>query len=249
MIYIFGDSYSEPNNTNLQEKVLSWVKKLNLFSGYRIINYSKSGKGSHFLFKHFFSVFDNFQRDDILIFILSHPDRIEFDQNLNQNFGYDFESKKIWSKNNPYLNSNFDKVRFFYETYHDELCVSNAKNVSFLYVIGKILNLKKVIVFHSFSDESLDIINFKLLNDENFFYYSRPLCDISERELYAEDYLKRLNLKTGKDVRVNHLSKDNHLIMYDFILNIIKGKETNHKFKENFRSLNDTYVFSEFIYD
>ena len=74
MIYVFGDSYSELS-TRSRENYVTWPKLLN--SNFKVRNYSKSGTGPQFSFRRFFNCYNNFTKDDIIIFILSSPDRDE----------------------------------------------------------------------------------------------------------------------------------------------------------------------------
>ena len=85
MIYIFGDSYSELT-TRSRENYVTWPKLLN--SNFKVRNYSKSGTGPQFSFKRFFNHFNDFTHDDIIIFILSAPDRDELIENNLKNLGF-----------------------------------------------------------------------------------------------------------------------------------------------------------------
>lgn len=199
MIYVFGDSYSELS-TRSRENYVTWPKLLN--SNFKVRNYSKSGTGPQFSFRRFFNCYNNFTKDDIIIFILSSPDR-------------------------------------------DEIIESNLKNLEFL---NSLHNVKKTIVFYSFSDDELKNYNYQ--NDEKFYFYNQPLENISNKELYYDDYIEKINEGSkGRDLRANHLSKLNHLIFFEMLKDIIYNDVKEYKFFEHFRSLEETYVKSQFIYE
>jgi len=238
MIYIFGDSYSDLYS-NSRETYNSWPKLLN--RNFDVRNYSKSGKGPQYCFKNFFSKLNNFTLEDIIIFILSDPDRIEFFPHETQNFGYDFKEDLFWNNSEKDLTD----VEFFYETYKDELKKSNLKNLGFL----KSLNIvKKIIVFYSFKDALLK--NSKYINDDKFYFYKTPLENISNKELYINDYNLRIKEgRKGRDLRANHFSEQNHLIFYEMLKDIINNKiKENYNFHQNFRSLQETFI-GKFIYE
>lgn len=264
-IIIFGDSFADPEDKSEENKdVIAWHEFLN--REYEIINHAKSGTGPHYSFKEYYSFISNKKidfKDYICIFLISGEDRIHFHGANPQSIthiNWDFDKKKSWwaedknlIKEKRYYENFKSEIDFLFLTMHDELKWSNFKNLGFLHMNSLLLGLK-TIVFCTFGIKILSKMayeNFTKLNSSNFYLNSKELgliaheefIDIEETDGY--DYV---------DYRRNHLSQENHIILYDNIKNIINNKNVlkpyvkNLNYARNFGNLRDTKS-GKFIYE
>ena len=138
-----------------------------------------------------------------------------------------------------YYNEHKKEMDFFYKTYMKELEVSNEKNISFLYTISQALNLK-LIVFDIFPPNiqfpgkdfsprtylplAMTNQSQQLNNNINFHLCDQSLSTISHNEVYKDELYKYDNNLRQGDKRRNHLSPENHDIMFEYILSVIDNK-------------------------
>ena len=264
-IIIFGDSFADPEDKSTENKDLTaWYEFLS--QEYEIINHAKSGTGPHYSFREYYNFISNQSinyAEYICIFLLSGEDRIHFHGANPQSIthiNWDFDKKKSWwaedknlIKEKRYYENFKSEIDFLFLTMHDELMWSNFKNLGFLYINSLLLGLK-TIVFCTFGIKILSrmaYVDFTKLNSFNFYLNSKELgviaheefIDIEETDGY--DYV---------DHRRNHLSQENHIILYENIKNIINNKNVlkpyvkNLNYARNFGNLRDTKS-GKFIYE
>ena len=262
-VFIFGDSYADPKGT----PNYVWHKRLiDIFSNTR--NFAVSGTGPQHAFSLFYKEMTDFKKDDIIIFLLSNPFRIHWPAHAL--FQHSWELSAIqWNgetketecvfRNYPenlknskhikiinYYNEHKKEMDFFYKTYMKELEVSNEKNISFLYTISQALNLK-LIVFDVFPRNfEIPIARTKLSqqlnNNINFHLCDQSLSTISHNEVYKEELHKYDNNLRQGDKRRNHLSPENHDIMFEYILSVIDNKcYFSPEFKQHFLYFDEVY--------
>ena len=261
-VFIFGDSYADPKGT----PNYVWHKRLiDIFSNTR--NFAVSGTGPQHAFSLFYKEMTDFKKDDIIIFLLSNPFRIHWPAHAL--FQHSWELSAIqWNgetketecvfRNYPenlknskhikiinYYNEHKKEMDFFYKTYMKELEVSNEKNISFLYTISQTLNLK-LIVFDIFEMRYAQIARTKLSqqlnNNINFHLCDQYLSTISYNEIYKEELHKYDNNLRQGDKRRNHLSPENHDIMFEYILSVIDNKcYFSPEFKQHFLYYDEVY--------
>jgi len=273
--FIYGDSYFEECEHDEEYVKYSWLVKLknNFKNKYCFFNYAQSGTGPHYSFDlfndHLFNE-NKIYAGDIVLFHLSHFDRIQFithpslTYDVSTRIKYDFINNRTyivsdWTEGNDkekkllkYYEMYKKEIEFFFMTISKQLLYENSKNLSFLYSISLLYDIK-IIVFAN--DLSGEFDNFFKLNYNNFFFSPVNLFDLSYREIFKEqEYFYREKLYL--DLRRNHLSPENHEKMFEYLLNILNNDYKNlPKFKTNFKDYNDILIIKsnnnkkDFIYE
>ena len=233
-IIIFGDSFADPADRKYENKnVTTWYEFLK--SDYKITNHALSGTGPHYSFKEYYNFIssDNNKEEYICIFLLSGEDRIHFynaDPQTITHINWNFDKKESWwaedsnlTKQKIYYDTFKSEIDFFFLTMHDELKWSNFKNLGFLYMNSLLFNMK-TIVFCTFGIKVLSLmsnhLDFSKLNNSNFYLYPTELGYIAHQEF--------VDLETAGgydfvDYRRNHLSQENHKVLYENIKKMIKN--------------------------
>ena len=240
-LFIFGDSFADStlNTYTKFQQDTSWYEFLS--SDYEIINYGTSGTGPHYSFKEYYDFIQQFNRheyeDYIVLFFLSGEDRIHF-PNTNPrettSINWDFQKKESWFYENNYVEKvkiYYDafksEIDFFYLTMHDEMSWSNMKNVGFLHMLSLLLNMK-TIVFFTYGIKILNNTWFKdyisRLYSSNFYVSPIELAIVAEEEFKDKDNYNTIDFQ---DERRNHLSQQNHKVLYENIKKIIVNDYKN----------------------
>ena len=270
-IIIFGDSYGDPeifSSSNKFKNTNAWYDLLKY--NYNIINHSVSGSGPHYSFKKYYEFISKEQKlnDYICIFLLSGPDRINFysrHPSSGTHIFWDNRNKKshlIDEKDKVFYNNFKSEIDFFYLTMQDEINWFNCKNISFLYTNSILLGLKTIVFLTSSSydmiAENERFIDYKKLNNSNFFIYPTILSNISEMEFNNIEKIKEKNKScmnyAFKDFRRNHFSQENHEVFYKNIEKIIVNDYKLDAFKKHLNSYDyygeiDYAKPVEFIYE
>ena len=132
-----------------------------------------------------------------------------------------------------------DHMSYTMKTFEREVINSNKKNESFLYTISRIHKCKICIFFLDYDNSYMKDV----FNDELFYIHPMALQDISKNEYrnpgepFYED-----------NKRNNHLSEENHKVMYNIINNFVQGIRTIPEFKQNLLEEPDRKT-ERFIYD
>ncbi len=242
-ILIFGDSFADPTS-NIDRKFqqdTAWYEFLS--SDYDITNYGICGTGPHYSFKEYYDLIQKFMttreyEDYIVIFFLSGEDRIHY-PNTNpretSSINWDFQKKESWFYENNYeekVKIYYDafksEIDFFFLTMHDEMYWSNMKNVGFLHILSLLLNMK-TIVFFTYGIKILNKTWFKdyisRLYSSNFYVSPIELAIVAEEEFKDKD--KYRSNYDFQDERRNHLSQQNHKVLYENIKKIIVNDYKN----------------------
>ena len=275
-IIIFGDSFADPNERHDENpNVTTWYESLG--SDYDITNHALSGTGPHYSFKEYYNfITDNeikkkgstryeLPEDYVTIFLLSGEDRIHFLNTLHHphmnHIRWDFDNKKSSAgrrgesggEQEAYYKFYRNEIDFMFLTMHDELKWSNFKNIGFLYMNSLLLNMK-IIVFCTFGIKILSkrgsFLDMVKLNNPNFYLHPLELGHISKKEFIdfgdeGYDYV---------DNRRNHLSQENHTILYENMKKFIKNDYNpipfakNIDYSYNFGKKRDTKT-GNFIYE
>ena len=236
-IIIFGDSFADPvDRVDENPGVTSWYEFLS--NQYTVLNHALSGTGPHYSFKKYydFIIDKNIKKDEYtVIFLLSGTDRIHFPNKgpaeMNH-VNWDFDKKESWwceepslKKHKAYYECFKSEIDFLFLTMHDELAWFNFKNLGFLHMCSLMFNMK-TIVFNTFGfrfwskiieQSPMDI---PALNGLNFYVSNKELGSVAYEEFIERDD----NDFNFIDYRRNHLSKENHLIMYNNLEKIIKNE-------------------------
>lgn len=267
-LIIFGDSFADPNDrVDENPDVKSWYEYLS--EQYKVLNHALAGTGPHYSFKKYydFIIDKNIKKDEyIVIFLLSGSDRIHFPNKGPAEMTYvnwDFDKKESWwcgeatlKRHKVYYESFKSEIDFLFLTMHDELMWANIKNLGFLYICSLMFNMK-TIVFNTYgykvwqkksSQSSMDI---QSLNSSIFYISPKDLGSVA----YEEFLEREENNYNFIDYRRNHLSNENHLIMYNNLKKIIKNEydtllpfKKDIDYKSNF-GVQRTAITGEFIYD
>ena len=239
-ILIFGDSFADPtsNDGKKFQQDTAWYEFLS--SDYDITNYGICGTGPHYSFKEYYDFIQKFMtheyEDYIVIFFLSGEDRIHY-PNTNprdtSDINWDFQKKESWFYENTtqkdtkiYYDAFKSEIDFFFLTMHDELLWSNIKNIGFLYMNSLLLNMK-TIVYCTYGRKSLSTSWYQKyisrLYNSNFYIHPFEMGYISSEEFKDrnEDNYDFM------DHRRNHLSQQNHKVLYENIKKIIVNDYKN----------------------
>ena len=241
-ILIFGDSFADPtsNDGKKFQQDTAWYEFLS--SDYDITNYGICGTGPHYSFKEYYDFIQKFMtheyEDYIVIFFLSGEDRIHY-PNTNprdtSDINWDFQKKESWFYENTtqkdtkiYYDAFKSEIDFFFLTMHDELLWSNIKNIGFLYMNSLLLNMK-TIVYCTYGRKSLSTSWYQKyisrLYNSNFYVSPIELAIVAEEEFKDKD--KYRSNYDFQDERRNHLSQQNHKVLYENIKKIIVNDYKN----------------------
>ena len=237
-IIIYGDSFVDPNHRKINHsEITAWYELLE--SNYEVINKGLSGTGPHYSFKEYYRFIAEEEdlEDYIIIFVLSEENRIAF-PNANpshiSNINWDFDKKESSNEDEHeksvkiYYETFKSEIDFFFLTQQDELMWSNFKNLGFLYMNSLLLNMK-TIVFHTDDIKVLsriDSLNFKKLNNSNFYFHPIALGHDSYNEFIDIEIVNH-RFRSFVDERRNHFSQENHTVLYENIKKAIKGEYDN----------------------
>ena len=236
-VTIYGDSYADPHWGKERLVHETWYETL--AKQYEYKNFAMAGTGPHYSMTEFYRRYKQFNKEDLVIWILSGEERIQyhlpdkFRTNRRSNIElvhdsyWDFKNQKMLC--NEYFDPSFhqshkDHMSYTMKTFEREVINSNKKNESFLYIISRIHKCKICIFFLRYDDSYIK----DSLNDDLFYIHPMALQDISKNEYkdpgepFYED-----------NKRNNHLSEDNHKIMYGIIDGFVQGISELPEFKQN----------------
>ncbi len=257
-VWIFGDSYADPNWDKESFEHETWYEML--AKQYEYNNFAKAGTGPHYSMVEFYRRYKQFDKEDLIIWVLSGEDRIQFhlpkryrtnehaDTQLVHDSYWDFKNQEM--KCNETFDSSFyqwnkDHMSYTMKTFEREVINSNKKNESFLYAISRINKCKIYIFFLSYNDSYIK----DSLNDNLFHIYP-----ISLQQISINEYRNPGEPFYEDNKRINHLSEENHKVMYELIHNFdrgLRGRLFEPDFKQNILDKPDKpdHKSERFIYD
>ena len=268
-VWIFGDSYADPNWQKERHVFETWYEKL--AKQYEYNNFAVSGTGPHYSMKQFYKLYKQFNEEDLVVWILSGEERIQFHlPNKYRTAGLKSERDEdvispladIGAVHEPYydikdqeliirdISFSLDHKKFYEEyrdhmayagkTFEEEISNSNKKNEAFLYAISRIQKCKICVFFLRPNDSYIK----NSLNDDLFVIPNIPgLSQVAEEE-YKEPGIPYYEDNT----RTNHLSEANHKVMYNIIDNFVQGIRWMPEFKQNLLEKPERPT-ERFIYD
>lgn len=265
-IYIFGDSFADPHPYGFigTPKHKRWPALLSQkYSNIEVNNFAKTSSGPHYSFSLLYDIVFGEQNieDDLIIFILSGNHRIKYPDLRPEDgchISWDFTENDVMCSNSSsdyvkeYFKDNRTSIRFVYETFMKEILYWNSKCESFLYYLSRNNKCRIFLMIK----EPIDNEFFK--SDLNDFYFHKlkySLRSISENEII--DLKDSADLNKYPDIRPNHLSLDNHNIMFNKICDFIEDKPNKDIFLENLNTFencfeiigHDENKFNDFIYE
>lgn len=213
MIYIFGDSFSEPFD-NIK---WAWTNLITTNLQQEILNFSLSASGLEYSYCRFEDSRTKFLENDIVIIVLT------------------LESRTFFSVTNPENSqitrgklSKEEKIAYEYYLKYLENPLSNKLNIlNFLHHLKDVTLEKNLhsIVLHGFPNSNHNEINdFQRFN--NLYISEGNLLDdvaMVECENF-QLYERVMNYNGIGDLRPNHMTKSNHYILSQKILKNIKQK-------------------------
>lgn len=224
-IWTFGDSFSKHFKPSKYFNYLedSWVERTSKLLEQNIKSFSKPLLTLEHTYHMFNDVRDQFTKDDVIIITLTNTDRKWF---------WKKQPLKILYLDEPEI----EALEHFNDCFYDrtEIYLTN-----FLYNVNSLIKEigVHVIVISSFSDAE-DILkpikhNYELIN-----FADVSLSDVSVAE-FSSDFFDENSSEwlRNKDFRVNHICRDNHVILSDKIIDNIKYKtsiELTTGFKNKF---------------
>ena len=246
-VWIFGDSFADPNWEKERYVHETWYEKLEKqYDEYH--NFAFAGTGPHYSFKEFYKRYESFNEDDLIVFILSGQDRINFyvsptsddraDVYKSHEAEWDFNNYKMnFNNSEDFDNEDEERMTYAMQTFEQEVLNLNKKNESFLYTISR-LNKCKICIFFLRPEESY--IGDRL-NDTNFYIHKDGLAKACE-----DEYINPGEPYVEYNKRNNHMVEENHIVLYEIIDNFVKGNTNIPSFKKHLIDVPDK---REFIYD
>jgi len=235
MIYIFGDSYCEPDEKNQNFK--KWYEQVG-----PVKNFGKCGTGPEYSFEFFHEVLINdIKKKDKIVFVLSSSHRAKFPlKDVTKSY---LSSNVLTDKIEHWeIQKHKENIKFYFETRGSNIIFDNLKNLFYLKNISNIFDIKiytflvyhlssvmkKTFVERDFSDNidyslflKQDLKNYdtflsnvRIDNTENFKFYPIPLSKISYLQFLNSDFnsFDELDLTLS-----NHLTEKNHNILARYI--------------------------------
>lgn len=259
-IRIFGDSFGE--NENETNTDLTWFNLLGKkYPEYDIENYCMGGTGCDYSLDIFNNVIESDDiSNDIIIFLLTGSDRIQFDflkkPQHSSSCAFALEKNRLskFDEYNEikYIDSFEYDIRMMYNSYSKYLYYDLIKNITYLWFFSKQHPETKFIIFNCFgvdnfyseSSDFIDIVKtdnkkiFELKYDtDNFYFVEKPLFEIFLQQFDDfEDYLNDGDL-------LNHFKSVSHNKIYEYLVGIIENGEKN----ENILSFENNDFFYEYM--
>ncbi len=255
MIYIFGDSFGAPN-LGSQNRGYVYYNQVEKHFNEKLINFAQAGSGPDYTLKKFMQLCGDKKglfnlNGDKFIFLLSAPERIDFDflSEDDKHMGLQYLYSDSLSKENKKI------VDFFYKTYSNEIKLTNYKNLFLLYCLSEFfLPDSKFFVALTFGIDSVDeadggFINedkqLNILNSKNFYFFEYPFNILTVEEFYNHkdchfDEPVTYKFVNGekiymKDDRLNHFSEVNHNKIAKIIIDFFEtGMISKVEFESNF---------------
>lgn len=251
-IIIYGDSY-----TCFEEHMsLGLPALLNQMYGYEVHCFALAGSSTEYSFYKFnYHLRNNFiQSDDIIIFQTSTVGRLYFEHQISNDpaSGSLFLQDEHQVPNTPKNKWYYDNKEFIKWYVINFSCQTGVLHqTSYLHALRRFAdqnhnNLVIVLMNSNFYDYSIPIES-----SNNFLISKTELQKVSINETYGLSYYEFLkNFKY--DIRVNHLTKPNLLILTESIDKAIKEKTIDHLdiniFKKNvIPQVKNIQEFNEYV--
>ena len=238
-VTIYGDSFAEPQwNDTGGNTHPTWYGRLK-DRWPTTVNYGKAGSGPMYSFKQFYQDLPKLNYEDLIVFVISWPDRICWDSEAADQMRAPARSKE-----------EAMAKKFTTDTFRDETVYGNWKYESLLYTASRIQKCK-IFIWHTCMEESYIKTS---LNDDNFYVHNESLGEACSNEYVEEErrgdkkeeWRKERREAFDLNHRVNHLTEMNHEVMYKQITGFVDDTEIPKFLKNVHKGL---YEEQEFIYD
>jgi hypothetical protein len=232
-IFAFGDSFID---TTLSDDC--WLKIFkNKYTEYNVNSYGQTCSGLNYSLVKFWEVYSKNQikDDDIIIFNLSHPERMYVYDQPEPTLAFYSRFDDRWDypvvkQNYEWCKKNFDQINWaMLNIFAPEINFEILKVPSFLKVWSENNKTNKVLVFRAFDDyysSYLDMIkstsNFYNITEKSLYSISTLECGFDSKSTQDESlYIS----KNGDCNRPNHLCPLNNYVFADLVYNVITKQD------------------------
>lgn len=221
-LWVFGDSYAEQYN-GLKEQ---WIQCTSNRLEQNIRCYGLVGSSAEYTYNTLLNVKNEIKEQDIIIIMLTTHSRRWFFKDYPNHTAQPAPGTDFKQPVSIYNSTGFDDVDNALSLYEDclnNLIVFETYLENFLHNLNyftKKLNLHTILIPNFYDTQYF--LNNKKKMFSNIYFANGIMVDISLNE-FTKEYFIEYNT-SQKDVRINHLLKDNHLILADKIVDNIKNK-------------------------
>ena len=228
-IFLFGDSYADPNPHNLGDKGKTYVELLSNYYNCSVINTGRGGASNEYIMDKFFDTIDQIKENDIVIFfttwqgrkwVIEHLPGVATYLTLAKFLGgVGVSGKELSQEEISYCTTVFLKSLDSFEERKAKAYIKMM--LSTLSEYQRKIGFKSIVLNTFAENEKYD----------NFINTSGLLHNVNENE-FAD--MKNFH-ENYRDFRDNHLSKVNHSILAEKIIKAIESGEDidlNSDFKE-----------------
>ena len=223
-IHIFGDSYAH----NIQQGT-SYTQWLDMVEdNEEVINYANPSASPYVCFRELNSRYNESWKSDKVIFLLTDATRLDFpflkEENHNSSV-YNLYHGGFNNENETYLKDWIYEIKLVFDMFEKEIL-----NFYF-YVISGLNYISKKIGCKILSLPCSDFLN----KDNNFdlFFYNDKNFKVANIDLFRISQEEFVDLKYNQEVedkRLNHLSEENHIVLYNIISNFFYDTNYDEKF-------------------
>ena len=178
MIYLFGDSFgSAPTGKGYKETEYLYYRQVSKYFDEELVNFARAGSGPDYTFKKFMQLCGDKKglfnlNGDKFIFLLSAPERIDFDflSEEDKHMGLQYLYSDSLSEENK------KRVDFFYKTYSNEMRLTNYKNLFLLYCLSEFfLPDSKFFVALTFGIDKVEEANGGFIRNGNCYCWGQSI--------------------------------------------------------------------------
>ena len=238
-LWIFGDSYADPDCDYDTEQFVTWPKQL--AKKYDVKNFATGGTGPQWSFEKFINERDRLctsnsknaiKKQTSVLFLLSAYMRLPFafHKHPSMQWSSTLPDQKKFREITHTTKWHYEWLRAFHKFYIMNPDFSHwhkTESMKYVYLLNELSHeFKKIHVINIFKHSKLDY--YPIRKQENFFLTVEPLADT---ELGYEKYKER----DGFDTRPNHFSEVNHNAMADAVINWMENNQqiSFEKFQKN----------------
>lgn len=245
-IFVFGDSYADPNKStlspaNLGDADTTYVKLLSNYYNCAVINTGKGGVSNEYIMEKFFDTVDQIKENDIVIFFTTWHGRRWLIEELPAMSAYLNIAKYIGGVGGFGRELSEEEISYCTKVFLKSLdAFEERKSKAYIkMMLSTLSDYQKKIGFKSI------VVNTFAENEkyDNFINTSGRLHGVNENE-FAD--IKNFH-ENYRDFRMNHLSRVNHAILAEKIIKAIESGEDidlNSDFKEKIVYAKDIEEFS-----
>jgi len=241
-LFAFGDSF-------VQNLPGNWISRLAEFRNLSVKNYAVGGSCLEYSFIKLLDVIHEIKENDIVIFVLTHPERLDLEDQIKGNVSsaYKIQHKKtINTLDDPEFHISYQMKRS-----KDMIKNKHLLHLSFIKSLASDRPKTKFLVVPAYQEVQN---SFFISNTENFLF-ANNLC-LMELSDYEWNYLKlkgeALQDIFGLDPRTNHLSNPNLVELAQSINEIIDSwdsrKIDKKRFKKNIISKSVTTIEDVYLH-